>query len=143
MTGAAERDQTRLWRSFSDAIGAELRQARSIRGASGIDHPVQAIAVDDKGGRVIVVSAEHNSRVAALMQGDIQASISSARVLVARPSAIDLSAIARSIFQGASAIIDVQTFKEKWAEFNGLSADEKQRSSLTSQYSAAFAPAFR
>ena len=61
-----------LWRSFARALGAEPREHRTIRGATGLDHEVESIAVDDKNKRVILVSSEHHPRIAALMQHDVQ-----------------------------------------------------------------------
>ncbi len=91
-------DQSRIWRSMSKALGADLREHKSIQGISGIEHPVQAIAADDKGRRLIVFSAEPNPRVAALMQVDVQAAMPGNRVLVARPIVFDLGHMSRQIF---------------------------------------------
>ena len=93
-------EQSRLiWSSITRALGAEPRQAATIRGASGLDHEVEAIAVDDKGQRVIVISAEPSPRVSALMQVDIQATMPDARVLVARPIMFDIAFVARGLVQ--------------------------------------------
>lgn len=97
-----ESDNQRFWRSFSGAIGTEFRESTSITGASGIEHPVQAIAVDDKLKRVLVVSAEQNPRIAALMQVDVQATMPDARVLVTRPVAFDLAEVTRRVFEAAA-----------------------------------------
>lgn len=86
-----------IWAAFGKAVGAELREDVSIQGVSGLTHQVDAICVDDKGDRVIVVSAEPNPRVAALMQGDIQQTLPGKHVIVARPIPVDLPAIARGI----------------------------------------------
>jgi hypothetical protein len=90
---------TAIWRSLGLALGADPREHKSITGASGIDHAVEAIAVDDKGGRVIVVSGEANPKVAALVQTDIQAAMPGVHVIVARPVVVDLPAIARNFVQ--------------------------------------------
>ncbi|MCD2325339.1 hypothetical protein LQ953_15055 [Sphingomonas sp. IC-56] len=95
----AEIDQRRIWKTFSEAIGAELREATQIKGASGLDHEVQAVAVDDKTNRVIVVSAEANPRVAAMMQVDVQATLPKAKVLVARPISVDVSGTMRRLLE--------------------------------------------
>ena len=93
-----ELDAKRMWKSIgAAAVGVEIRQATSIRGISGQDHPVQAVGVDDKTNRVIIFSAEPNPRIAALMQTDVQATVADAHVLVARPVIFDLSEIARRI----------------------------------------------
>jgi hypothetical protein len=56
------------------------------------------LGVDEKRNRVIAVSSEPNSRIAALMQVDVQAAMPEMKVLVARPIVVDLGMIARSIF---------------------------------------------
>jgi hypothetical protein len=88
-------DSDNIWRSLGGALGVEIREAQTIRGASGQDHPVQAIGVDDKSRRIIIFSAEPSPRIAALMQMDVQVTIPDARVLVARPIIFDLSEITR------------------------------------------------
>lgn len=90
---------SQIWSSFSSAINAELREDTEIRGASGLTHQVQAIAVDDRTRRVIIVAAEADPRMAALIQSDVQASMPNAKVLIARPIAIDVSMIARSFLE--------------------------------------------
>src|SRR4051794_24982465 len=41
-----------FWQSFSGALGADLREPSVIAGASGLQHPCQAVAVDDKNNRL-------------------------------------------------------------------------------------------
>lgn len=85
-----------LWRTFGLALGAEPRRDYLVlRGASGLDHPVQSLSVDDKGKRLIIVSGDPNPRITALMQADVQATMPSTRVLVARPVVFDLGVLAR------------------------------------------------
>ncbi|NTI16091.1 hypothetical protein G6L29_10635 [Agrobacterium rhizogenes] len=93
-----EADGHTIWKAFCAALGAEYREHKEIQGTSGLIHPVQAIAVDEKRNRLIVVSAEYNPRIAALMRVDIQATLPSTRVLVARPIAIDLAHASRLLF---------------------------------------------
>lgn len=97
--GASGSAKTALWSTFARAIGAELRSDTVIRGSSGLEHEVQAIAVDEKTDRVVIVSAEASPRMAALMQVDVQASMPGSRVLVARPVALDLVQIARKVVE--------------------------------------------
>jgi hypothetical protein len=91
-----------FWQSFSKALGAELREYPVIAGASGLQHPAEALAVDDKGNRLIIFSSEPNPRVAALIHGDIQATMPSVRVLVARPVIFDLGVMVRQYFGSVS-----------------------------------------
>ncbi|MDR3466805.1 MAG: hypothetical protein P4M07_12750 [Xanthobacteraceae bacterium] len=92
---SGEIDSDNIWRSLGGALGVEIREAQTIRGASGQDHPVQAVGVDDKSKRIIIFSAEPSPRIAALMQIDVQITIEDARVVVARPVIFDLSEITR------------------------------------------------
>jgi hypothetical protein len=102
-----ESDTKQIWKSISSAMGVEMREATSIRGSSGQDHPVQAIAVDDKTSRVLIFSAEPSPRIAALMQADVKATLPDAHVLVARPVIFDLSQIARRVLE-KSGDFDIQ-----------------------------------
>ncbi|RWH69658.1 MAG: hypothetical protein EOQ86_31000 [Mesorhizobium sp.] len=100
-------DKPPIWESFSKALGAEYRPVKEIQGASGLTHEVQAIAVDDKGNRVILISADPNSRTAALMRIDVQATMPDAKVLVARPLAVDLAFAARFMFNTETGELDL------------------------------------
>lgn len=96
-----------IWRSFCTALGAEYREHREIQGSSGLSHAVQAIAVDDESKRLILVSAEPNPRVAALMRVDVQVTMPDVRVLVARPLAVDLAHTVRTVFGNANGELDL------------------------------------
>ena len=95
-------------------------EATSIRGGSGQDHPVQAVAVDDKTNRVVIFSAEQNPRIAALMQTDVQVTLPNVHVLVARPVIFDLSEIARRVAKKT----DIQSLA---ALFKKASTTKKKR----------------
>ena len=84
-----------LWKTLTLALDAELREDVTITGSSGLNHPVQAIAVDESSRRVIIISAEASPRMAALMQVDVQVTMPDFKVLVARPVAVDLGTLAR------------------------------------------------
>jgi hypothetical protein len=101
-----------IWGTFLAALGAEHREHQQIRGASGLVHPVQAIGVDDKTKRIILVSAEYNPRIAALMRGDVQATMPGTRVLVARPIAIDLAHATRFLFNNTDGKLNTAKFFE-------------------------------
>jgi hypothetical protein len=107
-------DDTSFWKTFSRALGADPREDLILRGASGLDHTVQAISVDDKSNRVILVSAEASPRSAALMQFDIQATMPQVHVLVARPLVVDLGSIARALFPTPeAAVIDFTALQKQ------------------------------
>lgn len=102
-----EVDASAAWRSICAALGTEYRPTNEIHGQSGLVHPISGLGVDDKGKRLIVISADHNPRNAALMRMDVQASIPDLRVLVARPLSIDLPHIVRQNFCGADGHLQV------------------------------------
>jgi hypothetical protein len=109
-----------VWDAFGRALGAEPRDNPTIRGASGLDHAVEAISVDDKNRRVIIFSAEANPRIAALMRVDIQATMPDVHVLVARPIAFDAGSFARRfVEQIGQTEIDLKAFSEKLKELEG------------------------
>lgn len=92
----AERDsRAEFWNSLLRAVEVEPRSARTIRGASGFEHPVVSVGVDDRRRRVVIISGEGDARSAALAHGDIQAAMPSLRVMMARPVAINLALAAQ------------------------------------------------
>ncbi|MFC2248027.1 hypothetical protein ACETRX_00225 [Labrys portucalensis] len=101
------KDSSNIWPAFFRALGVEHREATEITGLSGLSHPVQAIGVDDKTKRVVVISSEYNPRIAALMQVDIQGTLPDARVLVARPIPFNISHTLKQIFLSASGQVDI------------------------------------
>jgi hypothetical protein len=128
-------DQLRVWQSFARALGAELRETDSIRGASGLNHPLQALCVDDKSKRLILFSNEPDPRVAALVQGDIQSTLPDVKVLVARPTVYDLAAFVRNFYADApSAIFSFTDFKQFTDKFNALPKEDQQAQVLKGNF---------
>jgi hypothetical protein len=62
-----EKNTKGFWDVFGRALRAEPRDNLTIRGLSGLDHIVEAIFVDDKSKRVIIVSAEPDPRTEVLL----------------------------------------------------------------------------
>lgn len=118
-----DKKQPPIWEALCQALGAEFRDRKEIKGASGLSHPVEAIGVDDKDKRLIVISSETNPRVAALLRGDIQGT-TELRVLVARPLAIDLAHVVRKTFFTQSGSINLHLFSEI-----GTALKDKERGS--------------
>ncbi len=128
-----------IWRGFCSALGAEYRNYKQIQGSSGLTHEVQAIAVDDKEKRLILVSAEYNPRIAALMRVDVQATMPDVKVLVARPLAVDIAHTVRKVFGDQSGNLDVS----KMAELAALLAmGEIGQDTLRATYGPPLAPFF-
>lgn len=123
------------WKAICEALETEYREHTTIRGASGIEHTVQAIGVDEKQKRLLVVSAEFNPRVAALMRIDIQSTMPDTRVLVARPVPLDIAHIARKLFTTAAGFIDFQ----KIIEFKN-DIVEKPQESINGKYGSILVP---
>jgi hypothetical protein len=86
-----------FWTNVLRAAEAEPRPARSIRKASGIQHPTIALGYDEDRRRLLIVSAEHDARTAAMAQVDVQAALENVQVLVARPIALDFTGLARAL----------------------------------------------
>jgi hypothetical protein len=105
-------DKPPIWDSFLKALCVEPRPDNEIVGDSGLTHQVQAIGVDDATRRVVIISAEYNPRIAALMRVDVQATMPGARVLVARPLAIDIAHTTRSLFTTKSGSLDLMKVLE-------------------------------
>jgi len=89
-----------FWDAVIRGLEAEPREPRDVHGISGLVHPVLGIGVDDKRGRLILVSSEHDARTAAMMQADVQATVDHhVNVLVARPVVINLSSVAQTLIE--------------------------------------------
>jgi hypothetical protein len=143
MSILSEAGQKEIWKNFSAAVGAELREAKSLRGASGLDHHVQAIAIDEKGSRLILVSAEASPRIAALMQVDVQATMPNIRVVVARPVIVDVPILARRLLEPLGATsVSLAAISETAKSFNEMSED-RRKEVLFGHLSGAFAPVAR
>lgn len=133
-------DKTHFWKSFAKALGAEYREGQSISGASGIDHPMQAICVDDSSKRLILFSSEADPRVASLIQGDIQSTFNDVNVLVARPTVYDLAALIRTLFNdAASAILSFEQVQEFTKEFNAIPEKNRQAFIAKNNFASKFA----
>jgi hypothetical protein len=137
MTDKPPIDERRFWDTFAKALSTELRETSSIQGASGITHKLQALCVDDKTNRLILFSAESNPRVAALIQGDVQATFPDARVLVARAATFDLGVLIRGIFRSSEAAkMNFRNFKRYTDRIEKM--PEARKAKIAS--SAMFAP---
>jgi hypothetical protein len=142
-SGISMQEHPEIWRGFCNAIGAELREHNEIRGISGLTHPVQALAIDEKTNRLILVSAEFNPRVAALMQVDVQATLPGTKVLVARPIALDLSFALRNLFGSKNGgFIDIGKLSELSLLLSGPKDKEPNNDVLTQRYGPELKPLF-
>jgi hypothetical protein len=108
-------EERRAWDHLLVALQTEPRQTNAVQGASGIEHQVLGIGVDDKAKRVVLVSAEHDARTSALIQADVQATIPDAKVLMLRPVAINLNAVATGL---------VQVFGDVQFDLSGLTQEQ-------------------
>jgi len=96
---ANETDLSRFWRNVLRAAEAEPKDATVIKGASGIEHSIVAVGLDESRRRLLVVSGEHDAHSAAMAQIDIQSALNNFQVLVARPIAVDLSVLAKGMVE--------------------------------------------
>lgn len=107
-------DRAAFWNSIIRAVEADPRDVDSIRGASGIQHPVLAAGVDEARQRLIIISRDHEARSAAMMQADIQSAFSSIHVIVAKPILMNLQGIARSVIKESISDESDDNLKDKF-----------------------------
>jgi hypothetical protein len=88
-----------FWNNFLRAVQTEARPIPSIPGASGIEHPLLALGVDDARKRLVLISGENDPRASAMMQTDIQSTMPGTHVVVARPIAVGLPIIAQRLIE--------------------------------------------
>lgn len=100
---ATDAQRARFWESLLLAVETEPRHHTSIRGASGIHHPLIAVGVDDIRRRIVIISREPHSKAAALAQVDIQAATAGYNVIVARPISVNFGPVAKFVTEFASA----------------------------------------
>lgn len=106
-----------FWENLLAGLGFKARHVRSISGASGINHPVLALGVDEPHERLVIVSGDGDARTAAMMQIDVQNEISDARVLVIRPVVFGLATLAhRAIEETGASAVDLVGLIEKFKE---------------------------
>lgn len=89
--------KSQFWNSFIRSVEAEPRDAKSLRGASGLIHPIVALGVDEARRRVVIISGESDARYAAMAHADIQAAMPSIKAVMARPVAVNLAEVARAL----------------------------------------------
>ena len=89
--------KTEFWNNILRAVEAEPRPVNSIPGISGFSHPAFAVGVDEKRRRVVLISGEAIARTAALAANDIQLSLPNAKLVMARPVAVNLGQAARRL----------------------------------------------
>lgn len=131
-----------FWNTFLRAVETEPAEPRSIRGASGLQHPVVALGSDSTRQRLVVISGDPDGRSAALAHSDIQAAYPDTRVVLARPIAVHLARIAEAIV----GMLGKQTFGPE--DLRGLpESGSLQRQILDAKFQllagVGFAPAFR
>lgn len=92
-----QKPATAFWGNILRALGTEPRFVSSIKGSSGIEHPVFVAGVDDTRKRLLVVSRERESRHAAMLFADVQAAMTPYKVVIVRPIAVNVGHIARQL----------------------------------------------
>jgi hypothetical protein len=82
-------DQECFWRNLLRAVEVEPRGAKSLRGSSGVDHPITAVGIDQARRRLVVVTSEGDPRTAAFIQSDLQLAFPDEKIIVVRPDLYD------------------------------------------------------
>ncbi len=90
-------ERLKFWDTFIRAVDAEPVQVKTVRGATGLDHPVIAMGIDRDKSRVIIVSGDPDGRSARLAQADIQTLLKDYKVISTRPIALNLAKAAESL----------------------------------------------
>ncbi|MGO9944420.1 MAG: hypothetical protein ACLPIC_16880 [Rhodoblastus sp.] len=126
-------NENSVWQGFAKALGAENRDYPVIRGASGLDHKLLSLSVDEPGKRLILISAESDPRIAAMMNIDIQSAMPDMKILVARPITLDLGVAANKLvgLLGATEF-PVKQLRSEFEEFGRL--PKEQSNALMSKY---------
>jgi hypothetical protein len=129
----ADRDpKAEFWNSLLKAVEVEPRSARAIRGASGFEHPIVSVGVDEGRRRVVIISGEGDARSAALAHGDIQAAMPSVNVMMARPVAVNL-AMAAGVVSELIGRISIGPEELQW-----MSDHQADLEAKTKQFTEAF-----
>ena len=120
-----------FWRSILRSAESDPRDETCIRGASGIEYSAVALGLDESRRRLLVVSAEHDARTAAMAQVDIQSAVATYQVLVARPVVFDLPACARIIRSLTGRTVfsdeDLRKLDTKSDDFKTLAKDKFEK----------------
>jgi hypothetical protein len=82
------------WDTLLKSVETEPLEVASLKGASGLNHPILRAGIDEARRRLVVISGESDARSAALAQADIQAEMRGARVVLARAAPINLGVVA-------------------------------------------------
>lgn len=126
--------KTEFWNSLLRATEAEPKFVNSIRGQSGLIHPIVAIGIDDKRKRAIVISGESDPRVAAMAQTDLQAAMPDVKVIMARPNPINLGGVAKIVSSALNEVtIQFGEREQRWIE-QGEEAVREQASKFLALY---------
>jgi hypothetical protein len=110
-----EADRARFWQNVFVSTGFEPRNTEPLRGISGLSHPVLALGIDDQHKRLVAISPEPDARQAAMMQSDVQSTLSNDfNFIVIRPATLDLRSLAINILKKfGKTEIDLLSFFEE------------------------------
>lgn len=84
----------RFWESLLKAVETVPRNVKSLKGTTGLSYPIMALGTDDSRKRIVIISDESDARSAAIAHADIQATLHSTKVVMARPLSSNLSLLA-------------------------------------------------
>jgi hypothetical protein len=84
-----------FWRPMMLGLGTTPTGATKLKGATGIEHRVLEVGMDDKRKRLIVLNDASEPMVAAFIQSDLQRAYPEQRVIVARTQLVNLNSSLR------------------------------------------------
>lgn len=96
-----------FWDNILRAADTIPHESDTIRGSSGLEHPIVSLGVDEAANRLVVITKEMNGRAAALVQADIQAAATPRQVIVVRPVLYSFAAALQEFPDDSSGVSEV------------------------------------
>ncbi|HEY2515562.1 MAG TPA: hypothetical protein VGI39_32060 [Polyangiaceae bacterium] len=126
---------THFWRALLLGLGTMPAGRDALRGASGIEHRVVDVGVDEARKRLVVLSDAPEAMLAACIQADVQRAYPDHKVIVARTELVNLGAALRTMMDetglGSYLVKDI------------LDVTRSRKYDVTATLQAHFVPLFR
>ena len=82
----------RFWENILLASETTPHEVETLRGASGIDHPIIAVGLDELRKRLLVIVKETDARAASMVQADLQLALPTIKIIIMRPVPVSIPA---------------------------------------------------
>jgi hypothetical protein len=113
-----------FWPNLLRAVEVEPREAKSLRGSSGIDHAITAAGIDQDRRRLVIITSESDPRTSAFVQSDLQLAFPDFKVIAARPEMYDRGSMV-ALFEDFPEMLKAEDLRKAIADsprFNELIA---------------------